>query len=231
MPFLAVKRLWPKTFKQQTVHFPGSNLYIKTSAQKYTFLFSCFLLFCETGSHHVALIVLEVTMYILLAFNSLQSAFLCFPTAGIPDVCHQAWQRHFSECCIYIIECICLRWKLMEDEKFTFKPYFFMLITISVKLAKLYFRFNSICRPLRRLTGQGKMTPPLPSPELRDWCKCYSREESNYPMQALQLWRERYPASWESRNTTKPNWKTKLTEEIYWEGKTQPLLWGESSKT
>lgn len=117
-------------------------------------------------------------MYISLAFNSLQSAFLCFPTAGIPDVCHQAWQRHFSECCIYIIECICLRWKLMEDEKFTFKPYFFMFITISVKLAKIYFRFNSICRPLRRLTGQRKMTPPLPSPELQDWCKCYSREES-----------------------------------------------------
>lgn len=42
-----------------------------------------------------------------------------------------------------------------------------------------------------------------------------------FPAQVLQLWREMYQGRRESRNTTKSHQATNITQEIYWERKTQ----------
>ena len=54
-----------------------------------------FVCFYETGSHYVGLAVLELTMQTRLASNSLRSACLCLPSAGIKDVCHCVQMKIF----------------------------------------------------------------------------------------------------------------------------------------
>lgn len=47
----------------------------------------------ETGSHSIALAILELVLLTKLASNSHRSACLCLPHAGIRGVCHDSHLR------------------------------------------------------------------------------------------------------------------------------------------